>query len=56
MERDWMFSATGHGKGPCDGVGSVLKHLATQAQRVPWQFKCDNESRGVLQLFLSIHH
>lgn len=30
MERSWVFSATGHGKGPCDGVGGVLKHLATK--------------------------
>ncbi|CAF3077019.1 unnamed protein product [Rotaria socialis] len=26
----WTFSATGHGKGPCDGVGAVVKSTATQ--------------------------
>lgn len=25
----WTFSATGHGKGPCDGVGAVVKSTAT---------------------------
>ncbi|CAF3141374.1 unnamed protein product [Rotaria sp. Silwood2] len=26
----WTFSASGHGKGPCDGVGAVIKSTATQ--------------------------
>jgi hypothetical protein len=30
IEASWTFSATGHGKGPCDGVGAVLKSTATQ--------------------------
>ncbi|CAN7995646.1 unnamed protein product, partial [Ixodes hexagonus] len=25
----WLFSASGHGKNSCDGVGGLLKHLAT---------------------------
>lgn len=25
----WIFSAPGHGKGACDGVGGILKHTAT---------------------------
>lgn len=25
----WLFSATGHGKGACDGIGGLLKHYAT---------------------------
>jgi hypothetical protein len=27
---EWIFSATGHGKGPCDGVGGLVKHYATK--------------------------
>ncbi len=30
IHASWTFSATGHGKGPCDGVGAVLKSTATQ--------------------------
>lgn len=26
----WTFSASGHGKGPCDGLGAVVKSTATQ--------------------------
>lgn len=25
----WLFSATGHGKNACDGVGGLVKHQAT---------------------------
>lgn len=27
--RRWLFSATGHGKGACDGVGGLVKHYAS---------------------------
>lgn len=27
--RKWLFSAPGHGKNACDGVGGVVKHIAT---------------------------
>ena len=27
--RKWLFSATGHGKGACDGIGGLVKHYAT---------------------------
>ena len=30
---NWSFFEAGHGKGPCDGVGAVLKRLADMAQR-----------------------
>ncbi|CAF4667131.1 unnamed protein product, partial [Rotaria socialis] len=30
IAASWTFSATGHGKGPCDGVGAVVKSTATQ--------------------------
>lgn len=29
IHKKWIFTATGHGKGPCDGVGGALKHIAT---------------------------
>lgn len=28
---EWHFSATAHGKGPCDGVGGTVKRLAARA-------------------------
>lgn len=31
MEAEWHFHATAHGKGPCDGIGAVLKREATRA-------------------------
>ena len=27
---EWNFSATSHSKGPCDGVGGIVKGLATR--------------------------
>lgn len=29
QKRKWIFSATGHGKGACDGIGGIVKHFAT---------------------------
>ena len=29
IEASWTFSASGHGKGPCDGIGAVVKSTAT---------------------------
>jgi len=29
MKHKWLFSATGHGKGPCDGIGGLVKHFAS---------------------------
>ncbi|XP_075525684.1 uncharacterized protein LOC142588499 [Dermacentor variabilis] len=29
QEMKWMFSATGHGKNACDGVGGLVKHRAS---------------------------
>ena len=31
LEAEWLFFATSHGKGPCDGVGGLLKRMATKA-------------------------
>jgi hypothetical protein len=31
LEAAWTFSATGHGKGPCDGIGATVKATATSA-------------------------
>ena len=30
LKCDWNFFATSHGKGPCDGIGGVIKRLATR--------------------------
>ncbi|CAF4812779.1 unnamed protein product [Rotaria sp. Silwood2] len=30
IEASWSFSSSGHGKGPCDGLGAVVKTTATQ--------------------------
>jgi len=31
MEASWTFSASGHGKGPCDGIGATVKSVATRS-------------------------
>jgi hypothetical protein len=31
MEACWVFSASGHGKGPCDGIGATVKSTATRS-------------------------
>lgn len=31
IAAEWHFSATAHGKGPCDGVGGTVKRLAAKA-------------------------
>lgn len=30
IHASWTFSASGHGKGPCDGLGAVVKSTATR--------------------------
>lgn len=30
LRASWTYSASGHGKGPCDGLGAVVKSTATQ--------------------------
>ena len=30
IQASWIFSAAGHGKGPCDGIGAAVKSTATQ--------------------------
>ncbi len=30
LKAAWTYSASGHGKGPCDGLGAVVKSTATQ--------------------------
>jgi hypothetical protein len=31
INAEWHFFATSHGKGPCDGVGGTMKHLAARS-------------------------
>ena len=31
LDACWSFTATGHGKGPSDGIGAVLKSIARRA-------------------------
>ena len=31
LDAEWNFFATSHGKGPCDGVGGIVKRLAARA-------------------------
>ncbi|XP_044583003.1 uncharacterized protein LOC123264021 isoform X1 [Cotesia glomerata] len=31
IPAEWHFFATAHGKGPCDGIGDILKRLAARA-------------------------
>ena len=30
LEASWTFTATSHGKGPCDGIGASVKSTATR--------------------------
>ena len=30
-QAEWHFYATSHRKGPCDGIGGTVKHLAAKA-------------------------
>ena len=46
--RDRHFSATAHGKGPCDGVGGSVKRLAARASL---QRPCDNQILTPIQLY-----
>lgn len=39
-EMKWIFSATGHGKGACDGVGGLVKHYATIHNLSTSQVEC----------------
>lgn len=47
IPAEWHFSPTAHGKGPCDGVGGIIKRLAALASlklppekqiTTPWKF------------------
>ena len=31
MHASWTFSASGHGKGPCDGIGAAVKSSANRS-------------------------
>ena len=33
IKATWDYFETGHGKGPCDGVGGTIKRMADQAQK-----------------------
>lgn len=45
VPMEWVYSATGHGKGPCDGVGGLLKHHATK-QSFQTKYRGNSECRG----------
>ena len=42
VDAVWDYFETGHGKGPCDGVGGSVKRMADQATR---QGKCITDAR-----------
>ena len=60
IDAVWTFSATAHGKGPCDGIGATVKATATRAtlQGQPntnfqtaldfWSFTFDKNDRSHL--------
>ena len=48
IEAEWHFSATSHGKGPCDGVGGTVKRLAAKASL---QRPYDHQIQTPLELF-----
>lgn len=47
IEAEWHFSATAHGKGPCDGLGGTIKR---QAARASLQRPYENQIVTPLQL------
>lgn len=48
VKGEWHFSATAHGKGPCDGVGGSVKRLAARASL---QRPYENQIQTPRQLF-----
>jgi hypothetical protein len=48
VEAKWHFSATAHGKGPCDGIGGTVKRLAAKASL---QRPYDNQILTPIQLY-----
>ena len=48
IDAEWYFSATAHGKGPCDGVGGTVKRLAARARL---QCPYDNQIQTPFQLY-----
>lgn len=48
IKAEWHFSATAHGKGPCDGVGGSVKRLAARASL---QRPYDNQIQTPQDLF-----
>ncbi|KAG8234752.1 hypothetical protein J437_LFUL009991 [Ladona fulva] len=45
ITAEWHFFAMSHGKGPCDGIGGMLKRLAAKASlhRLDNQISTPNE-------------
>lgn len=48
IDAEWHFSATAHGKGPCDGVGGTVKRLAARASL---QRTYENQIQTPFQLY-----
>lgn len=48
IDAEWHFSATAHGKGPCDGVGGTVKRLAARASL---QRPYENQIQTPFQLY-----
>eukprot|EP00731_Ephydatia_muelleri_P006911 Em0003g1159a len=47
-EAEWHFFATSHGKGPCNGLGGTVKHLATKAS-LPRAF--EDQIQSAIELY-----
>ena len=62
MDAEWNFFATSHGKGPCDGLGGTVKHLAAKArlqccaERRNTEQKLTAEERTIQILFKEKHY
>ena len=48
VQAEWHFFATSHGKGPCNGLGGTVKHLATKAS-LPRAF--EDQIQSAIELY-----
>lgn len=50
INKKWLYSVTGHGKDACDGVGGIIKHLASLHNLKSDHIDCINDAMSF------VHH
>jgi len=56
MKATWDYFETGHGKGPCDGVGGSIKRLADDAQKMGYRIQDAEDFVGWAQQSTSVSY